>query len=193
MTLLDRDFALPETNQSGPGFLSNWAQFFFSSSQELEKGKWPPSSCYCLLYIPHKPAEVYSIKTCLLPLQNEQLQGYDSKCILYIINITSISMWTHKTLWWKSGSNFPLYSVSMMDSARCLGILILFQGQIEEEADEKEPEHEPEEFGSCAQRSRLPRPPYRSSPCNLWNALRSLLQIRDHHESVILDPVSLCC
>lgn len=44
-----------------------------------------------------------------------------------------------------------------------VGISIMFKGQIEEEAVEKE-EPKPEEFGSGAQRSRSPQPSYQSSP-----------------------------
>lgn len=45
-----------------------------------------------------------------------------------------------------------------------VGISIMFKGQIEEEAVEKE-EPKPEEFlSSGAQRSRSPQPSYQSSP-----------------------------
>lgn len=44
-----------------------------------------------------------------------------------------------------------------------VGISLMFERQIEEEADEKEGA---EEFGCGAQRSRSPQPSYRSNPCN---------------------------
>lgn len=75
-----------------------------------------------------------------------------------------MEIWLKYSLWLSQYDGFSEMSV---------GILIMFKGQIEEEADEKE-EPEPEEFAWGAWRSRSPG--YRSSPCDhisgmFWGAL----------------------
>lgn len=78
-----------------------------------------------------------------------------------------MEIWLKYSLWLSQYDGFSEMSV---------GISIMFEGQIEKKADEKEgPEPDPEEFGSCAQRSRSPQPLYWSSPSDhisgmLWGA-----------------------